>query len=82
MCRICLLALALLLTVGCKQNNDQNEEARSESEPKGVNNVAYKWGEMALTATANDTERFNPRPTITSRYLGLIFVAVFDAWSR
>tara|TARA_B110000503_G_scaffold18035_1_gene26358 strand:+ start:1220 stop:1456 length:237 start_codon:yes stop_codon:yes gene_type:complete len=37
---------------------------------------------MALTATANDTERFKPRPTITSRYLGLISVAVFDAWSR
>lgn len=37
---------------------------------------------MALQATANDTERFNPRPTITSRYLGLIFIAMFDAWSR
>ncbi|MCB0795371.1 MAG: vanadium-dependent haloperoxidase, partial [Flavobacteriales bacterium] len=29
-----------------------------------------------------DTERFRPRPTITSRYLALIQVAVFDAWSR
>ena len=37
---------------------------------------------MALTATANDTEKFKPRPTITSRYLGLIFVSIFDAWSR
>lgn len=37
---------------------------------------------MALKATANDTEKFRPRPTITSRYLGLIFVSVFDAWSR
>jgi hypothetical protein len=35
-----------------------------------------------MTATANDTEKFNPRPTITSRYLGLIWTAVFDAWSR
>jgi hypothetical protein len=51
-------------------------------EPRGTDNVAYRWGELALTATANDTERFKPRPTITSRYLGLIFVAVFDAWSR
>ncbi|MDA0794253.1 MAG: vanadium-dependent haloperoxidase [Bacteroidetes bacterium] len=25
---------------------------------------------------------FKPRPTITSRFLGLIFVAAFDAWSR
>ncbi len=52
------------------------------AEPIGADNIAYKWGQMALEATARDTERFNPRPTITSRYLGLIFTAVFDAWSR
>lgn len=51
-------------------------------EPRGEDNVAYKWGKMALLGTAYDTERFNPRPTITSRYLGLIFTSVFDAWSR
>ncbi|WZL88160.1 vanadium-dependent haloperoxidase [Salinimicrobium sp. 3283s] len=49
---------------------------------KAGQNVAYQWGKMALTATANDTEKFNPRPTVTSRYLGLIFTSVFDAWSR
>ena len=47
-----------------------------------IDNIAYKWGQMALEATANDTEKFKPRPTITSRYLALIFVSVFDAWSR
>jgi PAP2 superfamily len=51
-------------------------------EPKGENNMAYKWGKIALEATANDTEKFRPRPTVTSRYLGLIFTAIFDAWSR
>lgn len=51
-------------------------------EPRGVNNLAYKWGRVALEATANDTEWFKPRPTITSRFLGLIWTAVFDAWSR
>jgi hypothetical protein len=52
-------------------------------EPKqGKNNIAYKWGKIALEATANNTEQFKPRPTITSRYLGLIFTAIFDAWSR
>lgn len=50
--------------------------------PTGTDNLAYKWGQIALTATANDTEKFKPRPTVTSRFLGLIFVAVFDAWSR
>ena len=45
-------------------------------------NIAYQWGRVALTCTGNDTERFKPRPTVTSRFLGLIFTAVFDAWSR
>ncbi|WP_423818291.1 hypothetical protein V5739_11625 [Salinimicrobium sp. TIG7-5_MAKvit] len=31
---------------------------------KAGQNIAYQWGSMALTATANDTEKFNPRPTI------------------
>lgn len=55
---------------------------QKKEEPKGVENVAYKWGKMALDATASDTEKFKPRPTITSRYLGLIFISIFDAWSR
>ncbi|MGB3152918.1 MAG: vanadium-dependent haloperoxidase [Maribacter sp.] len=53
-----------------------------EIEPMGDENIAYQWGKMALDATANDTELFKPRPTITSRYLGLIFTSIFDAWSR
>jgi PAP2 superfamily len=48
----------------------------------GKHNIAYKWGKIALELTANDTERFRPRPTVTSRYLGLVFTAIFDAWSR
>lgn len=79
--RAALCTLLLLFVVGCKDagKNMKNEKV---TEPHGTENVAYKWGQMALTATANDTERFKPRPTVTSRYLGLIFVAVFDAWSR
>ncbi|MEX0363520.1 MAG: DUF6851 domain-containing protein, partial [Allomuricauda sp.] len=80
--RIILLSIIALVFFGCKNNKNQQHSSIELTEPKGVENVAYKWGQMALTATANDTERFKPRPTITSRYLGLIFVAVFDAWSR
>ena len=74
----------MIFVVGCKETGKTgtSQIAGLEKEPTGVDNVAYKWGQMALKATANDTERFQPRPTITSRYLGLIFVAVFDAWSR
>ena len=55
---------------------------KPDSIHRGRNNIAYKWGDISMIATANDTERFNPRPTVTSRYLGLIWTAVFDAWSR
>lgn len=77
--KITTILLIALLFVACKQ---KNKETPSAPEPKGIENIAYKWGELALEATALDTERFKPRPTITSRYLGLIFTAVFDAWSR
>lgn len=52
------------------------------SKPEVKNNLAYFWGDVAMKCTANDTERFRPRPTVTSRYLGLIWTAIFDAWSR
>ena len=78
-----LLFITSLILFGCKQNQNQKEHQSSIEtvEPKGVENIAYKWGYIALTAQANDTEKFKPRPTVTSRYLGLIFVSVFDAWS-
>jgi len=68
-----LLILAFSLSAVCQQ--------MVEPQKTGADNVAYLWGKMALDATANDTENFNPRPTITSRFLALIFVSVFDAWS-
>ncbi|MGD1893802.1 MAG: vanadium-dependent haloperoxidase [Cyclobacteriaceae bacterium] len=83
MIRITTLLLGLSLLLGCQSGSkfsSANEVPVTES--VGKDNIAYQWGEIALEATARDTERFNPRPTITSRYLGLIFTAVFDAWSR
>lgn len=80
--RILLLSIITIFFFGCKNNQNKQQSSIEITEPEGVENVAYKWAKMALTATANDTERFKPRPTITSRYLGLISVAVFDAWSR
>lgn len=51
-------------------------------DPSGKNNMAYKWGQISLECTANDTEKFRPRPTVTSRILALIWTSVFDAWTR
>ena len=72
-----------LIFFACKTSDNQKKYQTSLEtvEPKGVENTAYKWGHMALIAQANDTEMFKPRPTVTSRYLGLIFVSIFDAWS-
>ena len=74
-------SFVLLMTTLVSCGETKMKEVIPE-EPQGVENLAYKWGEMALEATALDTERYTPRPTVTSRYLGLIFTAVFDAWSR
>jgi len=80
--KIILLFIILLIVFSCKQNQKKQQISIENIEPMGVENIAYKWGYMALTAQANDTEKFAPRPTITSRYLGLIFVSIFDAWSK
>ena len=80
-----LIVLVALLAFGFTGNlsgQRYRRAATAVAEPKGAENIAYQWGQMALNATARDTERFRPRPTITSRYLALIFVSVFDAWSR
>ena len=83
MYRFLVVVFFLFIFTNCKNKTPRENQTTIEiTEPTGSDNIAYKWGQMALTATALDTERFSPRPTITSRYLGLIFVSVFDAWSR
>ena len=73
------ICIGVVLTVAFPASS---QAQLTSSIPRGKNNIAYKWGDICMTATANDTERFNPRPTVTSRYLGLIWTAVFDAWTR
>ncbi|MGA0283811.1 MAG: vanadium-dependent haloperoxidase [Saprospiraceae bacterium] len=81
---ISIMLLMIAFVYSCKNANQTDPFSLTglTEEPIGADNMAYKWAQLALTATANDTEKFKPRPTITSRYLGLIFVSVFDAWSR
>jgi hypothetical protein len=61
-----LLLFTALIFFNCKQ--DQNKEGQQISiettEPRGAK-ITYKWGYMALTAQANDTEKFKPRPTVS-----------------
>ena len=87
MLRLILPVIILSLMLCACQSREANDSVnRSQkinlTEAIGEDNLAYQWASVALQATANDTERFAPRPTITSRYLGLIFTAVFDAWTR
>jgi hypothetical protein len=72
-----LTLLTLLFILSCSPTKDI-----AQTEPLGINNIAYQWGKVSLECTANDTERFKPRPTVTSRILGLIWTSVFDAWTR
>ncbi|MGC3945800.1 MAG: vanadium-dependent haloperoxidase [Chryseolinea sp.] len=59
-----------------------NHPAEQIPERLGEDNLAYRWAKISLECTARDTERFRPRPTVTSRMLALIWISVFDAWSR
>ncbi|GAB4237214.1 MAG: vanadium-dependent haloperoxidase [Ekhidna sp.] len=72
-----ILFTVFTLVLGCTSNQSEKSNIL-----KGKENIAYQWSEIIILGTANDTERFNPRPTITSRYIGLIFTAMYDAWSR
>src|SRR5918993_1263269 len=74
--------LILFLIIQSCANSGRNTKDTGVSEPFGTENMAYKWGKISLECTANDTENFKPRPTITSRVLALVWVSIFDAWSR
>src|SRR4029453_6631327 len=76
------LFFTLLLCLQSCTNSSRDAKEIHATEPLGHNNMAYKWGKISLECTANDTENFKPRPTVTSRILALIWVSVFDAWSR
>lgn len=69
------------LFVSCN-DSDRSELPAPATEEKWEPNLAYRWGQILLEATANDTELFRPRPTVTSRYLGLITASMYDAWTR
>ena len=80
-----VLTLFFCLSSGCKPDLKQSalhQKPKVENLTYSEASLAYKWAEKALQLTASDNERYSPRPTITSRYLSLLFVAVFDAWSR
>lgn len=79
--RYFFLITVVIITQSCSNTNQSSNENLT-AEPTGKNNLAYKWGKISLECTANDTENFRPRPTITSRILALTWIAVFDAWSR
>ena len=53
--------LLLVVFLGCSNS----VSITGKKDPVADENIAYFWGKVALEATALDTERFNPRPTIT-----------------
>lgn len=74
---------AMLLLGACGVAVDPNGTGQaSHEEPRGTDNMAYRWCGIALEGTANDTENNKPRPPVNSRMLALPMIAQFDAWSR
>ncbi|WP_242118188.1 vanadium-dependent haloperoxidase [Aestuariivivens sediminicola] len=82
--KISFIILLFVLITHCKNDKKEDEVNNKEEieQPRGKDNIAYQWAYLALEGTANDTDKFKPRPTVTSRFLGLIFTSMFDAWSR
>lgn len=74
--KVITVPVVLLIIFSCAKSTDQIPERLGEG------NLAYQWGKIALECTARDTELFRPRPTVTSRMLALVWISVFDAWSR
>ncbi|WP_100610780.1 vanadium-dependent haloperoxidase [Confluentibacter lentus] len=82
-----ITAVFLLAVISCKTPQKESlslveNQKAIHGEPKGEDNIAYQWAFMVIEGTANDTEMFKPRPTVSSRFLGLIFTSIFDAWTR
>ncbi len=75
-----IFLLVLVILIGCNPPAEHGQNSEPTEEWEG--NRAYHWGQITLEATARDTDRFKPRPTISSRMLALIWTSVFDAWSR
>lgn len=71
---------ALVLLAACAQPTEPTDS--DVHEPRGSDNMAYKWGTVILEGTANDTEHNRPRPPVNSRMVALPMIAMFDAWSR
>jgi len=74
--KLIILPVALLFFFSCATQTERKPEKSGEA------NLAYQWAKISLECTARDTELFRPRPTITSRMLALVWISVFDAWSR
>jgi hypothetical protein len=70
-----LFIFICLLFISCKTGNEALQ-------PTGTDNIIYKWGKISLDATADNTDLYRPRPTVTSRMLALVWTSVYDAWSR
>lgn len=56
----------------------QETKPPKDAPPKSA---AFEWLDVALEATAREHDKFGPRPTIGSRMLGLVTMAIYDAWA-
>jgi hypothetical protein len=73
-----ILALSCILAVpALAQVHHPHDDLKPEQKP----NLAYEWMDVALEATARDTEHHGARPPIGARQLAIVATAMFDAWA-
>lgn len=59
------------------QVHHPHDDLKPEQKP----NLAYEWMDVALEATARDTEHHGARPPIGARQFAIVATAMFDAWA-
>ncbi len=72
-CIVILLAPILTITA---RSHDQPTPKETHSK-----SAAFDWMDVALEATAREHDKYSPRPTVGSRMLGLVTMAIYDAWA-
>jgi PAP2 superfamily len=73
-----ILALSCILCVpALAQVHHPHDDLKPAQKP----NLAYEWMDVALEATARDTEHHGARPPIGARQLAIVATAMFDAWA-
>lgn len=75
--RLALFIITVLLCVSLVPAYAQIPKSASTWEPS----IAFQWWDVAFKTVSLDVARHQTRPTVSSRALGILGTAMFDAWA-